>query len=253
LGLLQAEVIRFKKRVKLAASGTDFMKREELFPEGKGSRIRGFILFPVREERKDFPRTGAGKLQVYLKPKFEAMHPHTGRDAFIELPYRNSMPKRKVKNRRRTAFPNHRMHKYANPTSGYTPAAPNRLWVSDITYIETRGDVSCLSLITDACSRRIAGWRTLRFPGSPAAQKMALKPLSGKHPELIRLSDRGSRYGCNSHVGKQSRKDIQICMAGSGDPRENAMAERIGGILKTAWICGRKRSCFENSFTKREQ
>ncbi|MDR0348535.1 MAG: IS3 family transposase, partial [Tannerella sp.] len=108
------------------------------------------ILSLVREVREDFPRMGARKLLICLKPKFEAMHLHIGRDAFIELLYRNFMLVRKVKNRRKTTFSNHWMHKYPNLTSGYTPAAPNRLWVSDITYIETGGDVGYLSLITDA-------------------------------------------------------------------------------------------------------
>ncbi|MDR1454532.1 MAG: hypothetical protein LBJ01_02665 [Tannerella sp.] len=92
------------------------------------------ILSLVREVRKDFPRMGARKLPVCLKPKFEAMHLQTGRDAFIELLYRNFMLVHKVKNRRKTTFSNHWRHKYLNLTSGYAPAAPNRLWVSDITY-----------------------------------------------------------------------------------------------------------------------
>ncbi|MDR2763534.1 MAG: hypothetical protein LBB90_00705, partial [Tannerella sp.] len=69
------------------------------------------ILSLVREVRKDFPRMGARKLLVYLKPKFEAMHLQIGRDAFIGLLYRNFMLVRKVKNRRKTTFSTHWMHK----------------------------------------------------------------------------------------------------------------------------------------------
>jgi transposase InsO family protein len=108
------------------------------------------ILSPVREVRKDFPRMGAGKLLIYLKPKLEAMLLQAGRDAFIELLYRNFLPVRKVKNRRKTTFSNHWMHKYPNLTAGYTPAAPNRLWVSDITYVETGGGGS-LSVAYNRC------------------------------------------------------------------------------------------------------
>ena len=116
------------------------------------------ILSPVREVRKDFPRMGgARKLLIYLKPKFEAMHLHIGRDAFIELLYRNFMLVRKVKNRRKTTFSNHWMHKYPNLTSGYTPAAPNRLWVSDITYIETRGNSLNLSIIPTVAAGTAVG------------------------------------------------------------------------------------------------
>jgi hypothetical protein len=116
------------------------------------------ILSPVREVRKDFPRTGARKVLIYLRPQFDALHLHIGWDAFIELPYRDFMLVRKVKNRRKATFSNHRMHKYPNLAAGYAPTAPNRLWVSDITYIATGSKIGYLSLITDAYSHKIVGW-----------------------------------------------------------------------------------------------
>lgn len=194
------------------------------------------ILSLAGEVRKDFPRMGARKLLIYLRPKFEAMHLHIGRDAFIELPYRNFMPVRKVKNRRKTTFSNHRMHKYPNLTSGYTPAAPNRLWVSDITYIETGDGVFYLSLITDAFSHKIVGWKLSRTLRTSGALKMALGSLKGKQPELIHHSDRGSQYCCRDYVNLLHRKSIRISMRENGDPRENAVAERVNGILKTEWF-----------------
>jgi transposase InsO family protein len=167
------------------------------------------------------------------------MRLHIGRDAFIELLYRNFMLVRKVKNRRRTTFSNHWMHKYPNLTSGYTPTAPNRLWVSDITYIKTGSEVCYLSLITDAYSHKIVGWnlsRTLRTSGALAALKMALGSLKGKHPELIHHSDRGSQYCCRDYVSRLNGRSIRISMTENGDPRENAVAERVNGILKTEWL-----------------
>jgi transposase InsO family protein len=208
------------------------------------------ILSLVRDVRKDFPRMGARKLLVYLQPEFEAMHLHVGRDAFIELLYRNFLLVRRYRNRRKTTFSNHWMHKYPNLTAGYTPVSPNRLWVSDITYIDTEDDTVYLSLVTDACSRKIVGWnlsRTLRSPGSLAALKMALSCLYGKHPELIHHSDRGSQYCCRDYVKLLTRKDIQISMTESGDPRENAIAERINGILKTEWIYDSKKGSWEDT------
>jgi transposase InsO family protein len=208
------------------------------------------ILSLAREVRKDFPRMGARKLLVYLQPKFEAMHLHVGRDAFIELLYRNFMLVRRYRNRRKTTFSNHWMHKYPNLTAGYTPTAPNRLWVSDITYIDTEDKTVYLSLVTDAYSRKIVGWnlsRTLRSPGSLAALKMALSGLDGKHAGLIHHSDRGSQYCCRDYVNMLTRKNIQISMTESGDPRENAMAERINGILKTEWIYDNKPGSWEDT------
>jgi hypothetical protein len=133
------------------------------------------VLTLVREARKDFPRMGARKLLIYLKPSFDTMGIRMGRDAFIELLYRNFMLVRRVRNKRKTTFSNHWMHKYPNLTAGYTPVLPNQLWISDITYVEAgNSGVACLSLITDACSHKIVGWnlsRNLRSSGTPCGIK----------------------------------------------------------------------------------
>ena len=84
------------------------------------------ILSLVREVRKDFPRMGARKLLVYLKPELNAMNICTGRDAFIELLYRNFMLVGRIRNKRKTTFSNHWMRKYPNLTAGYTPVLPNQ-------------------------------------------------------------------------------------------------------------------------------
>jgi len=106
------------------------------------------ILSLVSAVRKDFPRMGSRKLLIYLAPKLEAMNIQIGRDSFIELLYRNFMLVRKTRNKRKTTFSNHWMHKYPNLIKNYMPESPNRLWVSDITYVETnRGETAYLSLI----------------------------------------------------------------------------------------------------------
>ena len=81
----------------------------------------------VREVRKDFPRMGAKKLLIYLKPSFDTMGINIGRDAFIELLYRNFMLVRRVRNKRKTTFSSHWMHEYPNLIVGYTPLLPNQL------------------------------------------------------------------------------------------------------------------------------
>jgi transposase InsO family protein len=202
------------------------------------------VLTLVREARKDFPRMGARKLLIYLKPSLETMGIRMGRDAFIELLYRNFMLVRRVRNKRKTTFSNHWMHKYPNLTAGYTPVMPNQLWVSDITYVEAgNSGVAYLSLITDACSHKIVGWnlsRNLRSSGTLAALKMALQSLKGKQTGLIHHSDRGSQYCCRDYVELLTCNSVRISMTESGDPRENAIAERMNGILKTEWLYGYK-------------
>jgi transposase InsO family protein len=201
------------------------------------------ILSLVRQVRKDFPRMGGRKLLIYHRPQFEAMDIHIGRDSFYEMLYRNFLLIRRTRNRKKTTYSDHWMHKYPNLISGYTPEAPNRLWVSDITYIETDRNFAYLSLITDAYSHKIVGWNlapTLRASNALAALKMAVRDLRGKHPELIHHSDRGSQYCCGSYVNMLTRHKIKISMTESGDPRENAIAERMNGILKTEWLNEKK-------------
>jgi transposase InsO family protein len=198
------------------------------------------ILQPVGEARKYFPRMGARKLMVYLKASFEAVGINIGRDALIGLLYRNFMPVRRVRNKRTTTYSNHRMHKYPNLITDFTPIQPNQLWVSDITCVEAGSSgMAYLSLITDVCSHRVVGWnlaRNLRAEGTLAALKMALRSLKDRQTCLVHHSDRGSQYCCREYVELLAKHKVRISMTENGDPRENAIAERINGILKTEWL-----------------
>jgi transposase InsO family protein len=197
------------------------------------------ILSLVLAVRKEFPRMGGRKLLIYLASKFESMNIHIGRDGFFELLYRHFLLIRRPRNRKKTTYSDHWMHKYPNLIAGYTPDAPNRLWVSDITYIQMVDGHAYLSLITDAYSHKIVGWKlapTLASDHTLAALKMALSHLKGNHPELIHHSDRGSQYCCGSYVNMLTRRKIKISMTESGNPLENAIAERVNGILKTEWL-----------------
>ena len=201
------------------------------------------ILSLVISARKEFPRMGGRKLLIYLASQFEAMHIHIGRDVFFELLYRHFLLIRRPRNKKKTTYSDHWMHKYPNLITGYTPDAPNRLWVSDITYIQILDGYAYLSLITDAYSHKIVGWNlapTLASNHTLVALKMALRPLKGNHPELIHHSDRGSQYCCSSYVNMLTRRKIKISMTESGNPLENAIAERVNGILKTEWLYERQ-------------
>jgi transposase InsO family protein len=182
----------------------------------------------------------AGKLPVHLRFWFKAMHV---RDAFIKLPYRNFIPVRRYGDRQKTAFSGSRMHGYPGLTADCTPVAPNRLRVSDSAYIEADGSHGSLSLITDACSHKVTGWNlspTLHPSGVPVALKTVLSSLNGKYPGLIRHSGRGSQHDCRDYISHPKDGNIQISMTEDENPRENAMAERISGILKSERIHGCK-------------
>ena len=128
----------------------------------------------------------------------------------------------------------HRYKKYKNLVKEFVPVASNLLWVSEITYITLKNCFAYLSLITNAYSRKIVGFylsKSLGASGSIKALKMALN----NNPNLQRIihhSDRGVQYCCNAYVGILKNKKIKISMTENGDPLENAIAERVNGILK---------------------
>ena len=120
------------------------------------------------------------------------------------------------------------------------PSRPNEIWVSDITYVETGEGVCYLSLITDAYSHMIVGWAlgpTLETVYPLEALRMALATIDDETAAmLIHHSDRGCQYCSQTYVQELKRHRVSISMTQSGDPLENAVAERANGILKTEWL-----------------
>lgn len=196
------------------------------------------ILSLAREARIDFPRMGANKLKIYLTPKFDAMGIKIGRDAFAGLLADNHMLVKRKRSGRKTTFSHHRYYKYPNLIREYTPESPNQLWVSDITYISVGYGFIYLSLITDAYSRKIMGWNLARDLSSAGALKALRQALSAlpDGTSLIHHSDRGVQYCNGAYIKELEKRNALISMTENGDPLENAIAERVNGILKTEWI-----------------
>ena len=196
------------------------------------------LLQLVKNERKLMPKIGGRKLLEILKPRIPS-ELDLGRDAFFDFLRQNKLLVGKHRHRIRTTYSNHWLHKYPNLIRGFVPNSSNQLWVSDITYIETASGFLYLSLVTDGFSRKIVGWHigdTLEANNTEKALKMALGQLSdGKH-DLIHHSDRGVQYCSNNYVKLLQDRDILISMTENGDPRENAIAERVNGILKDEWL-----------------
>jgi len=201
----------------------------------KESLQYGILIDEVLEIRKTQKRLGSRKLIYKLEP-FMAQHQIViGRDAFFDLLSERNLLVRKRKRRKPiTTFSDHWMRKHPNLIEGFYPTAPNQLWVSDITYIVVGNGFAYLSLITDAYSRKIVGFylsKDLSAEGCIRALEMALdnNPVLGR---LIHHSDRGSQYCCSDYVKILNDNFIKISMTQNGDPRENAIAERVNGILK---------------------
>ena len=148
----------------------------------------------------------------------------------------------RIKRRRRykTTDSDHNYRKYPNLIKGVVPTHPNQIWASDITYVETNEGVCYLSLITDLYSHKIVGWAvgpTLETVYPLEALKMAYKSIDEETAKgLIHHSDRGSQYCSQNYVSILKSHGSQISMTQTGDPLENAIAERANGILKTEWL-----------------
>ena len=164
-----------------------------------------------------------------------------GRDAFIEMLRKHGLMVR-IKRRRRykTTDSEHNYRKYPNLIKEIVPTRPNQVWASDITYVETSEGVCYLSLITDLYSHKIVGWSvgpTLETTFPIEALNMAYKEIDEETARyLIHHSDRGCQYCSQAYVSILKRHGTSISMTQSGDPLENAVAERANGILKTEWL-----------------
>ncbi|MNK08283.1 Integrase core domain protein [compost metagenome] len=205
-------------------------------------RENALVLEMVSLVREDMPGLGSAKLHYLLNPSFERAGIKMGRDNLHRLLWNNRMTVKRRRYRPRTTDSDHFMKKYPNRLRGVTIDAPNQLWVSDITYIRINGDFSYLSLITDAYSHKIIGYScatTLSRSGPLKALKMALSNLGEEDQGIIHHSDRGSQYCCFDYILILKGYQMTISMTQEGDPRENAIAERINGILKTELGLGR--------------
>jgi transposase InsO family protein len=195
------------------------------------------IVQEVIKHRATQQKVGTRKLYLHLQPFLQAHHISIGRDALFNLLAENNLLIRKRKrNKPITTFSGHWMHKYPNLIIGFEPDKAHQLLVSDITYLRlTDGGFVYLSLITDAYSRKITGHyvsKTLCAASCIKALRMAIKQLP-KDAAPIHHSDRGSQYCSYDYVGVLLKNHFSISMTQSGDPRENAIAERVNGVLKT--------------------
>lgn len=128
------------------------------------------------------------------------------------------------------------MRKYSNLIRELEILRPEQLWVSDITYIRLANEFAYLSLITDAYSRKIVGFslrKDLSSEGCITALQMALEHRKYPHQQIIHHSDRGSQYCSKEYVELLNDNQIAISMTENGDPYENALAERVNGIIKS--------------------
>ena len=162
-----------------------------------------------------------------------------GRDAFLKLMHEKKLVLSRPKPRH-TTNSNHRFHKWKNLIKGLVPTAANQLWVSDITYIDLADGCCYLHLVTDAYSHKIVGWclsDTLEAAYTLEALQMAMGQATEEElNHLVHHSDRGVQYCCNVYIEQLQKHGVRISMTEDYKPTDNAIAERVNGILKTEVI-----------------
>lgn len=188
--------------------------------------------------RSQQPRCGGRKLLIMLQPFFLQQKIGIGRDAFFNLLAKNKLLVRNRKRTVNTTNSKHFFYRYPNLVKTFTALHAHELWVADITYIPVKDRFAYLYLITDAYSRKIVGFHVsdnMRVGSAVIALQKALdqKPADAI---VIHHSDRGMQYCSNEYVKLLQQHHARISMTQNGDPYENAMAERVNGILKTELI-----------------
>jgi putative transposase len=192
------------------------------------------ILQEVVRIRTSQKRVGTRKLHHMMASFMSEHRIEMGRDALYDLLREHSLLiRRRRRGGPRSTFSAFWMKRYPNLARGFTPSGSNQLWVSDITYIRVKEGFCYLSLVTDAYSRKIVGHYLggdLSARGPASALRMALK-ANPEREGLIHHSDRGLQYYSSRYM-KLIGKRIRISMSEKSDPLENAIAERVNGILK---------------------
>lgn len=202
---------------------------------GKTFLLSGDVKTMVLDIRQQMPRLGTRKLYFILTERFKKQGIKLGRDKLFTFLRNNHLLIEKKKRYTLTTDSKHWLKKYPNLTKQMVLKRPEQLWVADITYINTLNGFGYLHLITDAYSKQIMGHElcdNMEATSTLKALQMALKKRKYINTPLIHHSDRGLQYCSKVYTQLLIENNIAISMTENGDPYENAVAERINGILK---------------------
>ncbi len=207
-----------------------------------------FCVEYIRRIRSKDRGIGGGKLWRMYQHEFGTKH-SVGYNRFYDIIEKYGLKVRKRRRRVKTTDSTHGLPLYPNLVKELIPQRPNQLWVSDITYIvvylnaqDGTYDFCYLSLVTDYYTKEIIGWcvgESLEARFAIEALNMALKRLGDTQPcDLIHHSDRGIQYASYAYTDKLKSHNIRISMTECGDPKDNAVAERVNGIIKNELLMG---------------
>lgn len=189
----------------------------------------------VREIRKTHQKSGGRKLLKYIKKGLIQNNIKMGRDALFDLLRSYGMLVKKTKRFHITTDSKHFFYKSPNRIKDIEITHSEQVFVSDITYIKTDNGHAYLALVTDAYSKKLMGWAlddNMKATLVVQALNMAIKNLKFNHKNIIHHSDRGIQYCCPEFTEFAVKNNFILSTTQQYDPYENAVAERINGILK---------------------
>ena len=195
------------------------------------------VVSMINQVRKSMPRLGGKKSYHLLMDDLKSMR--LGRDKLFDILRANHLLIQPKCSYHVTTNSHHRFKKHQNLILGLEINRPNQVWVSDITYIGKREKPCYLSLVTDAYSKKIMGYyvaNNMNTESSVKALNMAIKQRKNNKTPLIHHSDRGLQYCANAYQNTLNKNGIWPSMTQNSDPYENAVAERINGILKQEFM-----------------
>ena len=208
------------------------------------------VLDFVLEKRRHQPRLGARKLHYLLHAEAEA-ELRVGRDRLFTIlrEARELMPRKRAYHK--TTHSHHRFRRHPNLLKEgprqVIAQEPEQVWVADITYLPTQDSVAYLSLVTDAYSRKIVGHHVHASLHTESVIKALKKAIGGRTTQqpLVHHSGRGAQYCSELYQRLHAKHGITCSMTDGYDCYQNALAERVNGILKTEFLLHRPKDLTE--------
>ena len=208
------------------------------------------VLDLIAELRREMGKMGGRKLWHEINRVYPGA---ISRDKLFDILDRHHLKVNRRKRAVRTTWSASWLHQFPNLVKDMVLTASNQVWVSDITYIETASGFVYLHLVTDAYSKKIMGWclsPSLHAEATIRALQMAIRAAGCDLTGLIHHSDRGCQYCCEKYVKLLQDNGVLISMTQNGDPRDNAIAERVNGILKMEWLYDDHFKGFQDAYVR---
>jgi len=193
------------------------------------------VLELVRAQRREQPCLGGRKLYHLIQPELKKAGVKLGRDRlFAELKKAGLLVERRPPEWPKTTQFNPTLPVFKNLIKGRKVTGRNQVWVADITYIRTEEGFVFLALVTDYWSRKIVGFQLSRSLQTQVSLQALNKGLLGlkKGEKPVHHSDRGCQYASHAFVQRAEQTGLRMSMTEKDHTAENAMAERVNGILK---------------------